>query len=100
MFKHAVMFALVLATCSLCAEPYAAELRNSFVVNPEDAKIKALKAQNAKDGEAQYPVMVRVSGRNFEIGKYEVTQKQWQNIMGNNPSHFSSCGANCPVEMV
>ena len=36
----------------------------------------------------------------FYMGKYEVTQRQWQNIMGGNPSHFSSCGDNCPVEEV
>ncbi|HOK06313.1 MAG TPA: formylglycine-generating enzyme family protein [Syntrophales bacterium] len=36
----------------------------------------------------------------FYIGKYEVTQGQWQRIMGSNPSHFSSCGDNCPVENV
>jgi formylglycine-generating enzyme required for sulfatase activity len=36
---------------------------------------------------------------NFSIGKYEVTQGQWQAIMGNNPSHFKK-GNNYPVEMV
>ncbi len=36
----------------------------------------------------------------FYIGKYEVTQGQWQEIMGNNPSKFSNCGDNCPVERV
>ena len=30
----------------------------------------------------------------------EVTQGQWKAIMNNNPSHFSSCGDNCPVEYV
>jgi len=35
----------------------------------------------------------------FRIGKYEVTQAQWQLVMGNNPSHFSNC-AQCPVEQV
>jgi formylglycine-generating enzyme required for sulfatase activity len=34
----------------------------------------------------------------FEIGKYPVTQKQWQEIMGNNPSHFK--GEDLPVENV
>jgi len=34
----------------------------------------------------------------FWIGKYEVTQKQWQAIMGNNPSSFK--GDELPVEMV
>jgi formylglycine-generating enzyme required for sulfatase activity len=36
----------------------------------------------------------------FSIGKYEVTQGQWKRVMGSNPSHFSSCGDNCPVEKV
>lgn len=36
----------------------------------------------------------------FSIGKYEVTQGQWKKVMGSNPSSFSSCGDNCPVEQV
>ena len=35
----------------------------------------------------------------FWIGKYEVTQKQWQAVMGNNPSYFKS-DDNLPVEQV
>jgi len=35
---------------------------------------------------------------NFYIGKYEVTQKEWTEVMGNNPSQFE--GDNLPVEMV
>jgi formylglycine-generating enzyme required for sulfatase activity len=34
----------------------------------------------------------------FYIGKYEVTQKEWADVMGNNPSGFQ--GDNLPVEMV
>lgn len=40
---------------------------------------------------------VTVSG--FWMGKYEITQKQWENIMGNNPSYFKGC-EDCPVENV
>ncbi|MDQ3133043.1 MAG: formylglycine-generating enzyme family protein [Acidobacteriota bacterium] len=36
----------------------------------------------------------------FWMGKYEVTQAQWQAVMNENPSHFKECGANCPVEQV
>ncbi|MEK6334113.1 MAG: formylglycine-generating enzyme family protein [Acidobacteriota bacterium] len=36
----------------------------------------------------------------FYIGKYEVTQGQWQAVMGSNPSYFKGCGANCPVDSV
>ncbi|MEK3868883.1 MULTISPECIES: formylglycine-generating enzyme family protein [unclassified Paenibacillus] len=34
----------------------------------------------------------------FYIGKYEVTQKEWVEVMGSNPSQF--IGDNMPVEMV
>ena len=36
----------------------------------------------------------------FWMGKYEVTQRQWQAVMGNNPSLFKNCGGDCPVESV
>lgn len=35
----------------------------------------------------------------FQIGKYEVTQEQWQSVMNNNPSHFNS-SRTLPVEQV
>jgi formylglycine-generating enzyme required for sulfatase activity len=36
----------------------------------------------------------------FYIGKYEVTQTQWTNVKGSNPSNYTGCGGNCPVELV
>ncbi|MDL2271677.1 formylglycine-generating enzyme family protein, partial [Desulfovibrio sp. OttesenSCG-928-I05] len=36
--------------------------------------------------------------RSFYLGKYEVTQAQWETVMGNNPSE-NKC-QNCPVNMV
>jgi len=36
--------------------------------------------------------------KEFWMGKYPVTQKQWQAVMGNNPSNFK--GENLPVEKV
>ncbi len=38
--------------------------------------------------------------RGFWMGETEVTQGQWSALMGNNPSRFSSCGDDCPVEVV
>ena len=34
------------------------------------------------------------------MGKYEVTQAQWQAVMGSNPSGFKNCRGACPVERV
>jgi formylglycine-generating enzyme required for sulfatase activity len=36
----------------------------------------------------------------FALGKFEVTQGEWLAVMGSNPSRFSNCGMNCPVENV
>ena len=52
------------------------------------------------DGEGnddEYP-RHQVTVAPFYMGKYPVTQAQWQTVMGNNPSHFK--GADRPVETV
>ena len=36
----------------------------------------------------------------FYMGKYEVTQQQWEDVMGSNPSRFKNAGSNAPVESV
>jgi formylglycine-generating enzyme required for sulfatase activity len=38
--------------------------------------------------------------RGFYMQTTEVTQEQWNAVMGANPSHFAACGKTCPVEMV
>lgn len=42
----------------------------------------------------------RVTLKGFVMGKTEVTQAQWQAVMGGNPSAFIQCGSDCPVEQV
>jgi len=36
----------------------------------------------------------------FYLGKYELTQGQWEKVMKKNPSHYDKCGADCPVESI
>jgi formylglycine-generating enzyme required for sulfatase activity len=36
----------------------------------------------------------------FEISAYEVTQGEFQALMGYNPSYFAACGGDCPVEQM
>jgi len=49
------------------------------------------------DGDASPPHKVTLT-QPFYLGKYEVTQAQWEKIMGSNPSHFP--GAKRPVDTV
>jgi formylglycine-generating enzyme required for sulfatase activity len=55
---------------------------------------------SANGDPTEQPVHQVTFARGFYIGRYEVTQAQWQKVMGNNPSTFSNCGENCPVEQV
>ena len=50
------------------------------------------------DDDEQPLTQVRIS-RGYWLGKYEVTQAEWQAVMGSNPSKFSRCVI-CPVETV
>lgn len=45
------------------------------------------------------PKLVKIPGLDWSIGKYEVTQKEYQGVMGVNPSHFKG-DENRPVENV
>lgn len=49
---------------------------------------------------AEQPVHDVTITHDYFLGKYEVTQAQWQAVMGTNPSSFGSCGGKCPVERV
>ncbi len=51
-------------------------------------------AKGDKD-ECPHPVQVA----SFRIGRYEVTQADWREIMGNSPAFFKGCDE-CPVENV
>ncbi len=48
----------------------------------------------------ELPVHPVTIGKSFALGQTEVTQAQWQVVMGNNPSNFKQCGPDCPVEEV
>jgi formylglycine-generating enzyme required for sulfatase activity/uncharacterized caspase-like protein len=53
------------------------------------------------DKEEAYAQPRRVTiGQAFYLGRTEVTQGQWQAVMGSNPSGYNYCGVDCPVEHV
>ena len=47
--------------------------------------------------ELQHEVQIR---EGFWMKKYEVTQGEWESLMGANPSYHNECGPRCPVEQV
>jgi formylglycine-generating enzyme required for sulfatase activity len=54
----------------------------------------------SESGEADEKPVHRVTiSQGFWMGKYEVTQSQYESVMGTNPSNFKGC-AECPVEQV
>jgi formylglycine-generating enzyme required for sulfatase activity len=48
----------------------------------------------------EYPVHEVTLTQGYYLGITEVTQGQWESVMGDNPSDFSACGDDCPVEQV
>lgn len=55
-------------------------------------------SEQGSDAESDEKPAHQVTLSGFYIGKYEVTQREWETIMGNNPSAFR--GDNHPVENV
>ena len=50
-----------------------------------------------QDDETQHQVTL---SKGFWLMEHEVTQGEWQAVMGSNPSRFTDCGSICPVENV
>ena len=105
------LFFLLIAMCISYAQTipvYTKKIPAVKAIKPTEAKPKQIKkivatSQNTKmTNEAALKVIQNiemVSVGDFSIGKYEVTQAQWQAVMGTNPSEHTGC-PNCPVENV
>ena len=55
-------------------------------------------SEDGRDNER--PVHTVTLTRSFYMQRTPVTQGQWREIMGENPSEFGDCGGTCPVERV
>lgn len=86
--RKLLMFLLIvtMVVISACSQEITPEQQKDDFVYVEGGTFK-----NSNAGKS-------VTLSNFYIGKYEVTQKEWVEVMGSNPSGFN--GDNLPVEMV
>ncbi|MGN0860604.1 MAG: formylglycine-generating enzyme family protein [Candidatus Spyradosoma sp.] len=89
-FKHKA----AMATSEQLAAADAALAKNSLAW--ENRELKPMLKSVAL---FSVPLTIKIPGRNYAFGKYEVTQREYNAVMGKNPSHFSRWWC-LPVEMV
>ena len=90
---------LVFATGQACAGPAASTVWTEPQTGMEFVWVPTgcFNMGSSNESETEQPVH-KVCLKGFWMGRYEVTQAQYQQIMGNNPSQFR--GSNNPVEQV
>ncbi len=82
---------------TLKESPY--DLGMKFVyINPGNFMMGSPSSEPDRDSDEKQHRVTLTKG--FYMQTTEVTQGQWQEVMGYNPSKFSICGDNCPVENV
>ncbi len=69
-------------------QPPSADNQSRKVLPPSAYKVAGKLAEDA----AMPGFRITIT-KSFYLGKYEVTQAQWQKVMGNNPSYFKSAEA-------
>jgi len=76
----------------------AASLPGYVVIEPGRFEMGSPSGEAGRDpAELLHTVTIT---RRFYLKTTEVTQAEWQQVMGTNPSMFVSCGGSCPVENV
>ena len=73
-------------------------VRESREQNAAASDVRAIFARAKAAAEAILSGMVQIPGKDYKMGKTEVTQAQWEAVMGENPSRFK--GSDNPVEQV
>ncbi len=74
--------------------------REGFVYVPPGTFVMGSPEDEPGRGEDEGPQHRVTLTHGFCLGRTEVTQGQFERLMGVNPSHFKDCGADCPVERV
>ena len=95
----AVGLGLALATWWASGSPWTNSPDMEFVWIPAGEFLMGSPSyeEGRESNERQHEVRI---SQGFWMGKYEVTQGEWEAVMGSNPSFFDECGSRCPVETV
>ena len=98
--KRPFLAALMLATCSLFVMSRQSQNLPSMEfaqIEPGEFMMGCSDGDNECNADEKPAHRVQIT-KKFQIGKYEVTQAQWQSVMGSNPSTIK--GDDRPVETV
>lgn len=80
------------------SEPYINSIGMEFAKIPSGSFLMGTGKMLSDLEDDQWPKHLVTITKSFYIGKYEVTQAQWEAVMGSNPSEFQ--GAKHPVENI
>ncbi len=80
------------------SDTYTNSIGMEFVLIPEGEFRMGSPSDEGGRWDNEGPVHKVTIEEAFYLGKFEVTQKQWREVMGNDPSYFE--GDNLPVEQV
>ena len=81
------------------ARSFTNSLGMKFVYIPPGEFLMGSPANEPGRGDNEPQRRVRLT-KGFYLQTTETTQRQWESIMGYNPSNFKNCGRDCPVENV
>jgi formylglycine-generating enzyme required for sulfatase activity len=82
-------------TTSELSDSYENSIGMKFVLIPDGT----FEMGSPNGGDDETPVHQVTISQPFYLGTYQVTQAQWEAVMGSNPSRFKG-DANCPVESI
>jgi formylglycine-generating enzyme required for sulfatase activity len=71
-----------------------------LLIPPGSFQMGCSASQSSSCNSDENPVHTVTLTNAFYLGRYEVTQAQWQARMGNNPSYFQSASSDVPVNQV
>jgi len=96
-FLNLILLALLLVPTTSIAEDAAGK-------KPTGLELVRVKGGCFKQGSDSSGFMEKprheVCLSDYYIGRYEVTQRDWRDVMGSNQSRLKGCGDDCPVDSV